>query len=195
MISSQNKTLFALVCAWVIVLAAVGVLSGDLRFSFYSPTSGNLEQESLFSPFLEPAASPGPLPSLAGNDRFDGIIRQAARKFSIDFHLIKGIIKAESMFDPWATSDMGACGLMQLMPSTARFLGVKDIFDPHDNIFGGVKYLKQLLTRFDGDERLALAAYNAGIAKVLQYGGVPPFPVTRTYLGKVFGYAEEFKAS
>jgi soluble lytic murein transglycosylase-like protein len=195
MSSSQNKTLFALVCFWVTVLAAVGLLSGEMTFSFGEPTSGASEQESLFPPTIEPIASPGPLTSPEGNDRFDGIIRQASRKFGVDFFLIKGIIKAESMFNPWAVSDMGACGLMQLMPSTARLLGVKDIFDPHDNIFGGVKYLKQLLTRFDGNNRLALAAYNAGIARVLQYGGVPPFPVTRTYLAKVLDYVEEFKTS
>lgn len=151
------------------------------------------DREVTFSPSLEPMDAPGPLVSLEGQRRFDHIIRQAARKFGVDFFLIKGVIKAESRFNPWAKSSRGAKGLMQLMPKTARALGVKDIFDPRDNIFAGVRYLKNLLTRFNGNHRLALAAYNAGSAHVQKYGGVPPFPVTRLYLTKVLHYAEEFK--
>jgi soluble lytic murein transglycosylase-like protein len=151
------------------------------------------DREAMFSPSLEPAGTPGPLVSLEGQRRFDHIIRQAARKFGVDFYLIKGIIKAESKFNPWAVSRRGARGLMQLMPKTARAMGVKDIFDPRDNIFAGVRYLKDLLTIFHGNHRLALAAYNAGSAYVKKYGGVPPFPVTQKYLTKVLNYAEEFK--
>ncbi|NVM57474.1 MAG: lytic transglycosylase domain-containing protein, partial [Desulfobacterales bacterium] len=103
-----------------------------------------------------------PRPALHRPSRYDPYIAEAARKHGVPFSLIRAIIKVESDFDPDAISSAGACGLMQIMPQTAKALGVMDPFDPRENIFGGVRYLKELLTQFRGSLPLALAAYNAG---------------------------------
>lgn len=122
------------------------------------------------------------------------IIAQAAGRYEVDPNLIRAIILAESGNNPKAKSKRGARGLMQLMPSTAKALGVSDIFDPQENIDGGVRYFRSLLDRFDGDVRLALAAYNAGYRYVLTYDGVPPFKATKRYIKKVLKFLEQFKA-
>lgn len=121
------------------------------------------------------------------------IIVKASKRYQVDPLLVKAIIVAESGFNPNAVSQMGAQGLMQLMPSTAKALGVKDSFNPEHNINGGVKYFKKLLDRFNGDVRLALAAYNAGSRKVHKYRGVPPFSETKNYIEKVFKLHTDFK--
>lgn len=126
-------------------------------------------------------------------DRFIAIIMRAARKYKVDPTIIKAIIKAESGYNPKAVSNRGARGLMQLMPKTAESLGVEDSFCPEQNILGGVKYFKQLLNQFDGDTRLALAAYNAGSRKVRKYKGIPPFKTTRIFIKKVFEYHQEYQ--
>ncbi|MCP4667314.1 MAG: lytic transglycosylase domain-containing protein [Deltaproteobacteria bacterium] len=125
--------------------------------------------------------------------RFSPIIFQAAGRHQVDVSLIKAVIMAESRYNPQAVSKMGAKGLMQLMPGTAKALGVEDAFNPEHNVNGGVKYLKQLLNRFDGDVTLALAAYNAGSRHVRNYKGVPPFKATRYYIKKVFKYYLYYK--
>jgi soluble lytic murein transglycosylase-like protein len=124
---------------------------------------------------------------------FDPIIIQAAHCHGIDPALIKAIIKAESQYNPNAVSKRGAKGLMQLMPRTAESVGVEDLFDPEHNINGGTLYFKQMLTRFEGEIDLALAAYNAGAATVKKYGGVPPFEATRCYMDNVLKYYQEYK--
>lgn len=124
---------------------------------------------------------------------FHPIILEAASRYEVDPALVKAIILAESEYNPHAISKKGARGLMQLMPRTAQDLGVEDIFDPEHNINGGVKYFKRLLDRFDGDLKLALAAYNAGSGKVRKYQGVPPFKATRYYIDNVFRYYEYYK--
>jgi soluble lytic murein transglycosylase-like protein len=101
---------------------------------------------------------------------------------------------AESSYNPKAISKKGARGLMQLMPATAKALGVEDSFNPEHNIYGGVKYFKQLLDRFDGDTSMALAAYNAGSRKVRQYQGIPPFKATHYYIKRVVSYYDRYKA-
>jgi soluble lytic murein transglycosylase-like protein len=123
------------------------------------------------------------------------VIHEVANQYDVDPSLIKAIIWAESSFNPKAVSKRGAVGLMQLMPATARSLGlgVKDMKDPQSNIDCGVRYFKQLMVQFNGDARLALAAYNAGSDRVVQYKGVPPFADTRYYIKKVFRYYHQYK--
>ncbi len=124
---------------------------------------------------------------------FHPIIIQVSSRHQIDPALVKAIIMAESGYNPKAISKKGAKGLMQLMPSTAQALGVEDIFNPKQNISGGVRYFKQLVNRFDGDIKLALAAYNAGSRNVRQYQGIPPFKSTQYYIEKVFKYYQLYK--
>lgn len=124
---------------------------------------------------------------------FQGIILQVAGRYEVDPHLVRAIIFAESGFNPRAKSKKGARGLMQLMPSTAKALGVRNIYDPKENIDGGVRYFRLLLDRFDGDVQLALAAYNAGSRHVRNYEGIPPFKATRHYIKKVLRFQEKFK--
>ena len=134
-----------------------------------------------------------PQQKAAPQSPFEQIINQAATTHQVDPALIKAIIMAESRYNPKAVSKRGARGLMQLMPVTAKSLGVEDSFDPAANINGGVMYFKRLLDRFDGNVEFALAAYNAGSRNVRKYGGVPPFRQTRTYIHKVFKYQRQYK--
>jgi soluble lytic murein transglycosylase-like protein len=124
---------------------------------------------------------------------FHPIIIRAANRHDVDPALVKAIIMAESGYNPNAISKKGAKGLMQLMPSTAEALGVEDVFNPEQNISGGVRYFKRLVNRFDGDVKLALAAYNAGSKKVRHYQGIPPYKSTQYYIKKVFKYYNLYK--
>jgi len=116
---------------------------------------------------------------------YDHHVDEAARLHQVSSDLVKAVIAVESEFDQWAVSSKGAQGLMQLMPFTARRFGVSDPFDPRQNIFGGVQYLRLLLDLFQGDVALGLAAYNAGENAVARYRGIPPFRETRGYVQKI----------
>jgi len=123
---------------------------------------------------------------------FDPIIKKAADKYNIPERLIKSIIKQESNFNPYAVSRKGAKGLMQIMPETAKLLGIKDVFNPEENIEGGVKYLRMMLDRFGGDLVKALAAYNAGPEAVEKYNGMPDYTETKNYIRNILNYLNVF---
>ncbi|MGD9057132.1 MAG: transglycosylase SLT domain-containing protein [Desulfobacterales bacterium] len=126
---------------------------------------------------------------LTERDRIEESIQKAAAKYSLPPGLIRAVIRAESNFQVDAVSRAGAKGLMQLMPATAKELGVTDSFDINQNIDGGAKYLRQMLDRFGGNVRKALAAYNAGPGTVIKYNGRVPYPETRQYVKRVLRFS------
>ena len=119
------------------------------------------------------------------SEELNRYFQQASETYGVDVNLLKCIAYAESNFNPNSTSRSGAMGVMQLMPKTAEGLGVRDAYDPQQNILGGAKYISIQLKRFDGDVELALAAYNAGPGNVKKYGGIPPFEETQNYVKKI----------
>ncbi|MBQ8475771.1 lytic transglycosylase domain-containing protein [bacterium] len=129
----------------------------------------------------------------AQSSDIDEIIETFSNKYNVDSDFIKAIIKQESGFNPKATSKKGAMGLMQLMPSTAKSLGVNNAYNPWENIEGGVKYLKGLLDKYNNNHELALAAYNAGSGAVKKYGGVPPYKETQNYVKSIMSAYSKVK--
>jgi soluble lytic murein transglycosylase-like protein len=132
-------------------------------------------------------------PLSAGSSSYDPLIEQAAQRNGVDPAVLHGLIQQESGFDPNAQSAAGASGLTQLMPGTASSLGVTNPLDPAQSIEGGARYLSQMMSQFGGNTNDALAAYNAGPGAVRQYGGVPPYAETQSYVTKVLSYAETYR--
>jgi soluble lytic murein transglycosylase-like protein len=146
-------------------------------------------------PQLAPAATenadaPAPVPP----EQINQLVQQNADIWQVDPALIKSVIANESSFNANATSSVGAQGLMQLMPETAASLGVKNPYDPAQNVAGGTRYLRGLLDRFKGDTRLAVAAYNAGPGAVEKYGDVPPYAETQNYVKNVLGSLDQYRS-
>lgn len=132
------------------------------------------------------------IPAGEGAGFYRSTVQEISRRYGVDMDLVNAVIRVESNFRPQAVSPKGCLGLMQLHPDTARRFGVRDAFDPVQNIEGGVRYLEFLLDYFQGDLELALAGYNAGENAVIRYGGVPPYPETIDYVNKVtslYGFA------
>ena len=139
---------------------------------------------------------------VGGNDtwkhwagEFAVLFEEAAERHRVEPVLLAAMARIESNFDAFAVSPKGACGILQLIPETAERFGVDDVFDAGANIDGGARYLRWLLERFDGDIRLALAAYNAGENAVARYGGVPPYRETQDYVRNVLGKVDLFSTS
>ncbi len=124
--------------------------------------------------------------------QYDSLISEFSKKYQVEFALIKAMIRAESGFNPTAVSRKGAKGLMQLMPDTASRLNVSNVFNPRENIEGGVRYFKYLLSLFDNDVRLSLAAYNAGENLVADIRSIPPYRETVDYVRKVLNYYQSY---
>jgi soluble lytic murein transglycosylase-like protein len=152
---------------------------------------------SVGAPGVADAAYAQSLPGAATGEsgEYESLIDQAASRNGVDPAILHGLIQQESGFDPSATSSAGAAGLTQLMPGTASSLGVANPMNPAESIEGGARYLGQLMTQFGGNAEDALAAYNAGPGAVQQYGGVPPYSETQSYVGKVLANAEAFRQS
>ena len=136
----------------------------------------------------------GPLRASRLSKKFHELIVEAADRQGLDPDLIKAMVHAESSFNPYARSRKGAMGLMQLMPGTARAVGVRNPYEPTDNIRGGVKYLARLMSRYGGNLTLSLAAYNAGPQAVDKYRGVPPYRETREYVQRVIALKQIYSS-
>lgn len=162
------------------------VLSNHQIKNSTSTVTGSKETKGTsFDTYLDEATTEETVVSL--NDLFE----KAAQTYKVPVNLLKAIGYAESSFRQDATSYCGAQGIMQLMPATAESLGVSDAYDPEQNIMGGAKYISQLLSKYDGNVSLALAAYNAGSGNVAKYGGIPPFQETQNYVVKVTNYMKQ----
>jgi soluble lytic murein transglycosylase-like protein len=132
--------------------------------------------------------------SVSSPENLEEYFKEASETYGVDINLLKAIARQESNFNPSATSSAGAMGVMQLMPSTAKGLGVTNAYDAQQNIMGGAKLMAQNLKKYNGDVSLALAAYNAGSGNVDKYGGIPPFKETQNYVKKVLGYYQNSNA-
>jgi soluble lytic murein transglycosylase-like protein len=173
------------VAALMLWIAPAGAIHGAVRIGLrggkrviYNDGVGSSSREAL-------ARSDGWLAArVATPSLYDGVIADAARSNAIDPKLVKSVVLIESAFNPAAVSRKGARGLMQLMPDTALRYGVRNMFDPVENVSGGARHLAYLLGLYNGDLTRALAAYNAGEAAVARYGGVPPYDETRLYVRK-----------
>jgi soluble lytic murein transglycosylase-like protein len=197
--SSPRRLGFATLAAGALALSAAAPSRADIYKTVDSDgvisfTSSPKKGGKLYARTDAPVRMPSG--AFAGrSDRYDEHIRQAAALYQIPEELVRAVIKVESDFDPRAVSPANARGLMQLIPETADRMLVTDVFDPRQNIFGGVRYLRVLANLFNGDIELTLAGYNAGENAVIKYGGIPPYPETVDYVKRVLSYYREYRAA
>lgn len=157
------------------------LFDGNIRTALVSLRSSRVRSTYVGKIFFSPTARV----DSAVPEYLSALIYEASEKHGVDPRLVAAVAHRESRFNPFATSPVGAQGVMQLMPSTARYLGVSDSYDARENVFAGTRYLKTLLDTFDGDLNLTLAAYNAGPGAVRKYRGIPPYRETRAYVAAV----------
>ncbi len=168
-------------------------VNGRPNQDFQKILDNNMSEKVQNTPFSNKIFSSDLINQSSSNTNdIDSLIEQYSAKNGLDSAFVKAVIKQESGFQPNVTSHCGAMGLMQLMPATANSLGVKDAYDPEQNIAGGTKYLKGLLDRFGGDKSLALAAYNAGPNAVAKYNGIPPYKETQNYVKNIMSMYQKF---
>jgi soluble lytic murein transglycosylase-like protein len=178
-----------------VLIALVAPLDADAQIYAWRDVNGTLvlsdrKLDDGAMTYLVPEA-PGirattPTADAIVREQFEPLIREHAARHTLRVELVRAVIQVESGYNPRARSPKGAMGLMQLMPATARQLGVRNPYDPSENIGGGCAYLRQLLDRYSGNEELALAAYNAGSGAIERHGNaVPPYRETRDYVNKV----------
>ncbi|MBI4514713.1 MAG: lytic transglycosylase domain-containing protein [Deltaproteobacteria bacterium] len=183
----------------LLVCACAGVARGEIYM--YRDRAGvlhfsNAPSEPAYRPYVPDFGGwvrrMGPIVDRARYQRYDQVILDVAQRHGVDSALVKAVIRAESDFVPHAVSPKGAQGLMQLMPGTARRHNVWRVWEPKQNVEGGVRHLRWLLDRYAGNVRLAVAAYNAGEKAVDSYGGVPPYPETVQYLERVMRFRDHY---
>ncbi len=170
--------------------------SDDSNASFSSLVQAAMAAQNGEGPASEatPVAVAPDAPAMVAPEQIDKLVGANASAQGVDPALIKAIIANESGFNANATSNVGAQGLMQLMPGTANGLGVTNAYDPAQNVWGGTKYIKGLLERFNGDTKRAVAAYNAGPGAVEKYDGVPPYAETQNYVQNVLASYEKYRS-
>jgi soluble lytic murein transglycosylase len=185
---------------FAIVLVATGFLisSAFADVYVYKDKSGvltftNVPSHSGYRRILRESNNQTSSSATVFNASYDGLIRTAAGRYNIDADLVRAVIRAESDFNAAARSQKGAMGLMQLMPDTARLHNVSDAYNPTENVEGGVRHLRMLLDRYEGDLELSLAAYNAGSAAVEKHRGIPPFAETRDYVRRVLRFYDSYR--
>ena len=166
---------------------------------FYKDSQGvltftNVPNHGGYRRVIRDTNAQGSGPSMV-NGSYEELIRAASGRHSVNADLIRAVIRAESDFRSNARSHKGAMGLMQLMPETARLHNVGDAYDPSENLEGGVRHLKMLLERYQGDLQLSLAAYNAGSGAVEKHGGIPPFTETKDYVRRVLRFYDSYRGS
>lgn len=168
------------------IVAAVGVLAFSVS---YAHAEVRMEERDgvLYVTNIESPARVTPIRVEAAQspDSYRALIREIADRHAVAPALVESVIRAESNFDPRAVSPKGARGLMQLMPATAARLGVRNVFDARENVEGGVRHLRSLMDRYEGDVSLALAAYNAGVEAVARHKGIPPYAETQAYVASI----------
>jgi soluble lytic murein transglycosylase-like protein len=191
---SRTTNIFAV----IVVVTGFFISSAFADVYVYKDKNGvltftNVPSHSGYRRILRETSNPTSSSTAVFNASYDELIRTASGRYNIDADLVRAVIKTESDFNAAARSQKGAMGLMQLMPDTARLHKVSDAYNPGENVEGGVRHLRMLLDRYEGDLELSLAAYNAGSAAVEKHRGIPPFSETRDYVRRVLRFYDSYR--